>query len=300
MKKTGSAFLMIVLAVLLCGCTAIQPAVKSVAPALPSDPAGEYAKLSAQEDASAIRSLVDTLLAGGAYTDAGAIVTQEHKKGRMYEYTLLCTMFEGHEEAVDMQVWDALYASTSARYEKAAAYTLNDRMALMRSYHRILHKHFSNEADAMEHALSFKTGCADDDGKLLESCGIAGQKKALVYINNNNARSISLSLTAVLPDELIPASPAETEYVVMLEYTARVVGYYSNGGDARRIALDISILHYPDKEVLYSYDTIYGTDPPQSITTAKGSMAGASGAHPKPADVAKVLASALQYIEALD
>ncbi len=299
MKKAMVTIIVFILLGIVYGCNTPGPMTQSLVPTATADPMEQYERLAGQGDSDATLGLVNALVANGEYTKAGDIVAEEHKEGRMMEYLLLCRMFEGHEDSVALPVWDTQYADTCDRYERAATETIEDRMALMGSYHRILYKHFESTADTLEHALSVKAACFDSNGKLLAPCGTAGKKKALVYINNNNACSISLSMTAALPEAMIPSTLEEAEYVVMLEYTARVVGRYTNGDAARRVDADVSILHYPDMEMLYAGDTVSGGDPPQSIKTTKDSAQGASGSYPSDAEVAKVLASAFQYIKGL-
>jgi hypothetical protein len=121
----------------------------------------------------------------------------------------------------------------------------------------------------------------------------------LVYIApryGKDEEQVKLGLTAALPEALLPSSLEEVEYVVVLRYTTKVVGTYTNNGEAKKVLLEVSVVHYPDGKVLKTYPLIEGGDPPATISITKGDTQGKTGSDPGGAAMAPVIAEAFDFI----
>lgn len=292
MGKKAIMLIMAMLIAVLCGCAS------STAPVIYDDAVGEYEELAAQSNEYKIQKLLDDLLAAGDYENAGYIVNTEHQIPRMvYDYASLCKMFAGHEEAVDIAVWTDQYKRAVKNCTEESDDIIAGQLELVRSYHSALYKHFGDDRSALSFLLSngpytYK----DQDHSLLSRCGTAASGKVLVYTGYSNYGNIELGLTAAMPEERLPSSPEEVEYILMLKYPRSVVGSYTNGAKALRIDLDVSILHYPEGKVLAEIGTVKGGAPPSYIGASSGDRA---GSYPGAEAVMPVLAKAFKHIETL-
>ncbi len=260
-----------------------------------SDPMSQYTVLAKKNDKKQIAALLESLLAAGDYKTAGEIVNKEYKAGRSDPYDTLCSMFKGHEAAVDMVVWADRYRQAAKNKSQKE---LEPQLALMRSFHDILYKHFDNGTDAMSLVYGGLTyAFKDDKGALLAICGKKAKGKALVYTKSGTDYAIDMSLTAALPEKLLPLTLDEAEYIILLETKRVTVGRYSNGGAAQRQDLTISLLRYPKGETINTYGTLKGGSPPTVISVIKGSTMGATGAKPTKDKVIPLLTNALSDIK---
>jgi hypothetical protein len=175
----------------------------------------------------------------------------------------------------------------------------NEQFALMRTYHELLYNHFADTQAALVHVGDQQSmRLLTSEGEFIFQCGTDAKGKALVYIapRYKPEEEVKLGLTAALPEELLPSSLDEVEYVVVLRYRTKIVGTYSNGGTAEKVLLEISVVHYPDGEVLKTYPVIEGDDPPETINITEGDRQGEIGDDPSGAAMAPVLAEAFDYI----
>jgi hypothetical protein len=269
-----------------------------------TDPMGEYEALRAKSDVDGITSLIDDLLHAKDYENAGAVLTAVGKDNTLYKYEYkydqMQEKFAGRENLVGMEAWSSLYDDAIVWGENARK-SIDEQLELMRTYHDLLYKSFADPRTALTHVgdqqyLQLSSAMV---GEILSKCGTEPNGKALVYSASSaeeESELIFLGITAALPAALLPSSLAEVEYVVMLRSSTKVVGTYSNNGPARKALLDISVVHCPGGEVLRSFGTIEGEDPPKSITSTAGSSNGATGRAPSGAAKAPVLEEAFAFI----
>lgn len=294
MKKVACALIAILVLSMFCGCMAHK------------DPMGEYEVLAQKGDVDGITRLADDLMNAKDYENAGAVFSALGQDNQLYKfkyrYDAMRESFAGHEAIVGIEAWSYLYARAITSHHNAGKGVV-DQFKLMLTYHDLLYGHFSDAQSALAHVGDQQyLDMPAPEGEFLSQCGNEGNGKALVYAPFREAQKngrIMLGLTAALPDALLPASLDEVEYAVVLRYTTKKVGTYTNNGAAERVLLEIDVVHCPDGKVLKTYPAIEGGDPPKSITTAKGDNHGATGDDPSGAAIAPVLAEAFSYIDSL-
>lgn len=292
MKKAFFILTAVIIICMFCGC------------AVHTDPMGEYAKLEEKDDVEGIQRLIDDLIRAQDYANAGAVLTavgsQIYKYN--YKYDSMLEDFSGLETAMGIEVWSDLYNSKLINYVNAGKDT-NDQLQLMRTYHELLYMHFTDTLSALAHVGDQQYMRLNaPEGEFTSQFGKAANGKALVYIApryGKDEEQLKLGLTAALPEELLPSSLEEVEYVVVLSYTTKVVGTYSNNGAAEKVLLEVSVVHYPEGEVLKTYPTIEGEDPPSTISITKGETQGRTGKAPGGPAMAPVIAEAFDFISGL-
>lgn len=292
MKKIFHFLTAVIIACVMCGC------------AVHTDPMGEYAKLDDKDDVEGITRLIDDLLRGKDYKNAGAVLTAVGKAVNeyKYEYESMLIEFSGNETEVGMEAWSSLYNSALIDYFNAGKDT-NDQLQLMLTYHELLYSHFADTQSALAHVGDQQYMLLRaTEGEFISQCGTAANGKALVYIApryGKEEEQVKLGLTAALPEALLPSTLEEVEYVVVLRYTTKVVGTYTNNGEAKMVLLEVSVVHYPDGEVLKTYPAIEGEDPPSTISVNEGDTQGKTGSEPDGVAMAPVIAEAFDFISGL-
>lgn len=292
--KIFNILIAVIVMCVMCGC------------AVHTDPMGEYAKLEEKDDVEGIKRLIDDLLRAKDYTNAGAVLTAAGKDNQIYKYSLkydsMLKDFSGNETLVGIEAWSELYDRAVVDYFNAGKDT-KDQLQLMRTYHELLYSHFTDTQSALGHVGDQQYMRLNaPEGEFISQCGKAADGKALVYIApryEKDEEQLKLGLTAALPEALLPSSLEEVEYVVVLSYTTKVVGTYSNNGEARKVFLEVSVVHYPEGKVLKTYPVIEGGDPPTSISVTSGNTQGKTGSDPGGAAMAPVIAEALDFISGL-
>ncbi len=294
MKKIFYILTVVTIVCVMCGC------------AVHTDPMGEYTKLEDKDDVEGIKRLIDDLIRAKDYANAGAVLTAVGKDNQIYKYNYkydsMLESFSGLETVVGIEVWSDLYNSKLINYVNSGKDT-NDQLELMHTYHELLYMHFSDTQSALAHVGEQQYMRLNaPKGEFISQCGAAAGGKALVYIApryGKDEEQLKLGLTAALPEALLPSSLEEVEYVVVLSYTTKVVGTYSNNGAAEKVLLEISVVHYPDGEVLKTYPAIEGEDPPPTISITEGSTQGKTGRDPGGPAMAPVIAEAFDFISGL-
>jgi hypothetical protein len=124
--------------------------------------------------------------------------------------------------------------------------------------------------------MTLKTANATLGGDLdtiLAQCGTAANGKTIICFKNDTDNTwyygeggMSMGLTAMLPEEAIPASLAEVEYVVLIAYTENVIGTYNDNTKALTLTATVTVARYPRGEALYDIGAVTGGDPLSSAT----------------------------------
>ena len=292
MKKVFYILTAVIIVCVMCSCV------------VHTDPMGEYAKLDDKDDVEGITRLIDDLLRAKDYTNAGAVLTAVGKTmyKYKYEYEPMLKEFSENETEVGIEAWSYLYNSALIDYFNAGKET-NDQLQLMRTYHELLDSHFADTHSALAHVGDQQYMLLNAPaGEFISHFGTAANGKALVYIApryGKEEEQIKLGLTAALPEALLPSSLEEVEYAVVLRYTTKVVGTYTNNGEAMKVLLEVSVVHYPDGNVLKTYPAIEGDDPPTTISTTAGDTQGKTGSDPDGAAIAPVIAEAFDFMSGL-
>jgi hypothetical protein len=285
------------LAVALCGCGP-KP---EEPPAVHGNPLGEYAELAAEPNDYLIERLLDDLIAVGDYENAGYIVNAEYeRKGVFVDFTTLSAMFAGHEAAVNIEVWTDRYVRDNRNLEPENGDSLAARFERMRAYSAAVNQHFSTDISTFAYLLEQRAcdngvAISDSDGSRLAQCGAAAAGKVLVCLRRagSDHGTFLLSVSAALPEDRVPASLDEVEFVIWVEESTETVGHYSNGGTAKRLDYTLTLVRYPEADHMLNLGTVQGGRPPGYIN---GNQASATGSPPGPDKVAPMLAYALERI----
>ncbi len=107
--------------------------------------------------------------------------------------------------------------------------------------------------------------------ELARQCGAAPQGKVLIvrqsrsFPNREVFCTISFEAMRVLPEELIPLSLDEVEYIVTLSYDYSRWGTYSMGTAALKENGRVKVIKLPGSVEIYSSSLLQGENPPSTI-----------------------------------
>ena len=107
--------------------------------------------------------------------------------------------------------------------------------------------------------------------ELYKNCGTNPAGKILIVVqthdfpDKNATAMISFGAMELLPAEYHPASLAEVEHVVLIDYNYSRSGSYTKGTKAVRENAKITVYHMPDQKAVSSSNTLQGGYAPGSF-----------------------------------
>ncbi len=289
MKRIVATMLILALVVSLAACAG-KP-LEAAKPLVHDNPVEEYAALIKAGNTNGISVLVKDLAAAGDYTSLAYIVSEEAASSRLLmDFTELYTMFAGKEDMLDLDVWTTYYLA----YSKGRNSEWEQELKMISSYHSVVRQYYKDDWQVLKYVFeNADRSYSDNEGAQFEQCGSAPNGKALIYFSYGQNGYWKLGASAALPDEYIPASLDEVEYIILMEETNTPDGSYANGATAYRCDYVVSLIHCPDGQVLGKSYPIEGERPPQVINE---NQPGGTGDPPSPEKIATEICLALSWI----
>lgn len=129
----------------------------------------------------------------------------------------------------------------------------------------------------------------------IAACGSAANGKVAIYLNDTRddglrRSGVCIGLMSLLPEQIYPASLAEVEYIIFVDYASENVGIYSDGSGALREYVHVTIKHYPNGALVSDVGTAYGGEPPE---TSFQTGSATSGSNPNYQQTSELIANAL-------
>lgn len=90
------------------------------------------------------------------------------------------------------------------------------------------------------------------------------------YMTHGDTSAVLLDMMNMLPGRYYPASVADAEYILLIEYGYEYHGLYSLGAQALQETGKIGLYQAPDfmyGEPIYESETVYGKEPPESFSS---------------------------------
>lgn len=228
----------------------------------------EYKKCQGNAEAEFYLSVFDDLYGEDPYSAATAIIEQQDKKISSYSKSDWLLIFRRIIQTLPTK------KNLEARLNQKAA------IRLLENPIDFFSESYSQEFDTIFNDIDMIdcTAIPQDENitvrsleELYKNCGTNPAGKILIVVqthdfpDKNATAMISFGAMELLPAEYHPASLAEVEHVVLIDYNYSRSGSYTKGTKAVRENAKITIYHMPDLKAIASSNTLQGGYAPGSF-----------------------------------